>query len=89
MVAPVAVDMDSPDDPVALKLLEAGGDVGAGEAKLFDNIVGGKGALGQIEEGVDLRHRAVDTPLRAHLAPVEDEGLGIGVVDHAHGRSFL
>jgi hypothetical protein len=89
MVAPVALDMNPADDPVALQLLEPGRDVGAGEAELVDDLVGGEGTVRQIEQSMHLRDRAVDAPIGPHLPPVEDEGLGLWMGRHGHVPAFL
>ena len=85
MVAAVAFDMDAADDAVALQFLQRGRDVGAGEAERLDDRLGIDWLFGEIEQGMDLRDRAVDAPMRTHLAPVQDEGLGVGMVEQGHG----
>ena len=43
-------------------------------ARLGD-LLGGQRPLRCVEERMDLAYRAVDAPLAAHLAPVQDEAL--------------
>ena len=70
-------------------LLRQLGDLALGERRVgvdVDDLLGVERLIGEVEERVDLRHRTVDAPLRAHLAPVEDEGLGIGMIEKRHFR---
>jgi hypothetical protein len=84
MVAPVALDMDAADDGIGLQFLERGRHVGAGEPQRLDDRLGIDGLFGEIEQRMDLRDRAVDAPMRAHFAPMENEGLGVGMVEQGH-----
>jgi hypothetical protein len=78
VLAAVAEDRRDADDAPAEKFAEAGGDIGAGDAKSVRDLFGGDGAVGEIEESVDLGDGAVDAPASAHLAPMKDEALGDG-----------
>ena len=62
-----------PDDAPALQLAQAGADVGARHAERRGDLLGVERLRREEQQRVDLRHRAVDAPPRAHLAPVEDE----------------
>src|SRR5258706_15668587 len=88
MVAPVALDMDAADDAIALQLLERGRHIRAGKAQILDNHVGIDRLVRQIEQGMHLRDRPVDAPVRSHLSPMENEGLGIGMLENAHPLSI-
>ena len=58
-----------------VEFLEPHADVGARHAELLDDVVGVQGGSGHEQQGVDLPHRAIDSPPAAHLAEVEYEGL--------------
>src|SRR5258706_13225425 len=88
MVAPVALDMDAADDAIALQLLERGRHIRAGKAQILDNRLGIDRLVRQIKQGMDLRDRPVGAPVRSHLSPMENEGLGIGMLAKAHPPSI-
>ena len=71
----------------ALQFLEAVAHVGAGHGKGLGDFLGMQRAVDQEQQRVDLRHRAVDAPAGAHLAPVQDVFLDGWCEGHA--ASFL
>src|ERR1044072_8924341 len=78
MVAPIAQNVNNPDDSPALKLAQAGADVGPGDGKGEGDLLRIERFGGDVQQSVDLSHRPVDPPARAHLAPVENELLHDG-----------
>ncbi len=85
VVAAVAHDVGDFDDLPVLQFAETGADVGAGDAEEVADVLGVEGFFGEEEEGVDLRHGAIDAPAGPHFAPMEDEFLG----DGGEGAHFL
>ena len=73
VVALVPEDVGQFDDAPALKLLQAGADIGAGDAKHLDDVVGVERPGGDVEQRVGLGNGAVDPPARPHFAPMENE----------------
>ena len=82
MVTPVAEDMDDANDAPVLQFVETVADVGAGDAKGDGNLLGWQRTGGKEKKSVDLGDGAIDTPTRAHFAPMKNEPLG-------HGREFF
>ena len=79
MLAPVALDRDAPDQVPGHQLADRVGDVRAREAERRGDLLGGQRPLREVEQRVDLADRAVDAPLPAHVAPMQDEALdGVG-----------
>ena len=56
-----------------LQFAQAGGDVGAGDVEGGRDLFRVHRPAGEEQQRMDLRHRAIDAPARAHLAPVQDE----------------
>ena len=75
VVAPVALDRHAPDQVPGHQLADRVRDVGAREPERGGDLLGGERPLGEIEQRMDLADRAVDAPLRAHVAPMQDEAL--------------
>ena len=73
MIAAVAEDRHAPDQVPGQQFLDRIGDVGARHAERLGDVVGGHRRLGEIQQAMDLADRAVDAPLVAHVAPVQDE----------------
>ena len=78
MIAAVAQDRHAPDQVPGQQFLDRVGDVGARHAERVGDVLGGHRRLGEIEQAVDLADRAVDAPLVAHVAPMQDEALDGG-----------
>jgi hypothetical protein len=73
VIALVAEDVHQFDDAPALKLLEAGADVRAGNAEHLDDVVGVERPGRDVEQCVGLSDSAIDPPACPHFAPMEDE----------------
>jgi len=65
--------MNGANESPAAEFFEAHADIGPGDFEVGYDFVGREGRAGEIEERMNLCHRAVDPPLVAHLSPVEDE----------------
>src|SRR5579862_2837925 len=75
VIALIAEDVGELDDAPALQLFEAGADIRPRDAERLDDVVSVEGMWRDVQEGVHLGDAAADAPLRAHLAPVQDEPL--------------
>src|SRR5262249_45703411 len=75
VLAPVALDRHPADQVPGHQLLDRSRDVRAGEPERGSDLLGGQWALRDIEQRMDLADRAVDAPLSAHVAPMQDEAL--------------
>src|SRR3546814_20542634 len=73
MVAPVAEQGDAIDQPPAKQFLDRIGNVRAREAEHFGDLLGMERTVGNEEQSMDLRDRAIDAPLPAAIAPVQNE----------------
>src|SRR3546814_20104589 len=63
MVAPVAEQGDAIDQPPAKQFLDRIGNVRAREAEHFGDLLGMERKVGNEEQSMDLRDRAIDAPL--------------------------
>src|SRR3546814_7640486 len=84
MVAPVAEQGDAIDQPPAKQFLDRIGNVRAREAEHFGDLLGMERTVGNEEQSMDLRDRAIDAPLPAEIAPVENELGRRGEIGRAH-----
>src|ERR1041384_7862894 len=75
MVAAVSENVDHADDSPSLQLAQAGADIGAGDRESLGDLLGVERLLRNKKERMDLGHGAIDSPTRAHFAPVQDEFL--------------
>src|SRR3546814_11876134 len=66
-------DLDAIDQPPAKQFLDRIGNVRAREAEHFGDLLGMERTVGNEEQSMDLRDRAIDAPLPAEIAPVENE----------------
>jgi hypothetical protein len=51
------------------------GDIGPRHTQRVGDVIGGHWRFGEIQQAVDLADRAVDAPLVAHVAPLQDKPL--------------
>src|ERR1019366_4934883 len=65
--------MHGPNQAPSLQFANTGTHVGTGNAQGTCNFLSRKSRSGNVEKGVDLGHRPVDSPARSHLSPVENE----------------
>src|SRR3546814_757588 len=70
MVAPVAEQGDAIDQPPAKQFLDRIGNVRAREAEHFGDLLGMERTVGNEEQSMDLRDRAIDPHLPTADAPV-------------------
>jgi len=63
------------DDTPALQLAQAVADVRTGDAQGSRELLGVQGLWREIENGMDLRYCAIDSPSRPHFSPMQDEAL--------------
>jgi hypothetical protein len=73
MIAPVTQHGHAVDQFPRQQFLEAVRDIGAGHAELGGDVFGGQRPFGKEQQRLDLRDRAVDAPLRAHVTPAQHE----------------
>src|SRR5262249_30215054 len=73
MLAPVPFDRNPSDQVPGQKLFDRVGDVRTCETELVCDGLRSERTLRQIEQGMDLAHRAVHPPMPAHIAPLQDE----------------
>src|SRR5206468_2082861 len=73
VIPTIARQVDQADEAPTLELAQAVAHVRSRDVELLDDLLGVHRSPGDEEQRVDLRHRAVHAPARAHLAPVEDE----------------
>src|SRR6185312_6035057 len=73
MIALVAHHMGKLDDAPALQFFETVTDVRAGNVQRLTDFLGIQGLLRDVKQRMNLRHSAVDSPLRAHFTPMQDE----------------
>jgi hypothetical protein len=95
VIATVAEQVHHLHQVQALQFLQAGADVGARHLQHFGDALGMQRRGREEQQRMHLRDGAVDTPARAHLAPVHDEaaldlrqrvdGQGCGGNAHARG----
>ena len=79
MVTTVSGQVNQPDYAPTLEFFKAGAHVGTGDFQDLLDLLGVERFRRQVEQRVNLGHRAIDAPLGTHLTPVEDEPpLGVG-----------
>src|SRR5215469_8692313 len=76
MVAAIPEHMHDSDNAPPLQFTQAGAHVRTGHGQRRGDFVGRHRLGGKKKQGVNLGDGAVDTPLGAHLAPMQDEFLG-------------
>jgi hypothetical protein len=94
VIAPVAQHGHTGDQLPVQQFLDRIGHVAARHAQLVRNIFRRQRTFGQEQQGLDLRHRAVDAPLPAQIAPAQHEGfdrrgeLARIVINFCHDRNI-
>src|SRR6266567_54528 len=73
VVAPVAQHVHHAHDPPALQLAQARAHVRARHRQRRGNLIRRHGPGRQKQQRMNLRHRPIDSPPRAHLPPVQNE----------------
>src|SRR3984893_11060996 len=87
MIAPVPQNVHYAHDPPALKFAQASAHIGTRHCQGRRYFIGWHRPRREEQQGVHLRHRAVDSPARAHLSPMQNEFLcagRYGVLCHFH-----
>ena len=74
-VATITEHLGHPDEIPGLQFAQAGADVRPCDAERLGDLVGVQGFLGEEQQCMDLRDRAVHPPSAAHLSPVDDVAL--------------
>jgi len=73
MIPFVSEDRGFFDDSPSHEFFQTGADIGAGDIEDVTDFLRIQRFFGKIKEGMHLSDRAVDAPLGAHLAPVENK----------------